>query len=375
MEYETMKKSGEFHLHDHSGVKHRHYVFTPSLIFDRRSEFPLNDETSILLNKAYQNLGKLDGMSKYIPDFESMQKNLLLEEMFKSCSIDKNLSLMTEVMLENLEDNSVKQVWNCYHAIEKQKNDITKEEDLMMLYDAIVLESDTLFCWDYRGEIVCASSNLAVTNMQQYNPPLPEIIPNLMTNLFEFMMPNNEIDILIKSALIYYQFETIRPFKEANGKTGRLLSMLFLMQNGVISKPLLFMSNFLLEFHKDCLGYFNGVQHFSEYDDWIIFYLRGIIESTNRTILQIEQMVELRQKNNVLLQPFTKSVKQLMEIIRYIERKPVFGTKEIADSMKINFGTAKKGIDLLLELKIIVQLNQQSRYKLFSYQALLDIVE
>lgn len=109
--------------------------------------------------------------------------------------------------------------------------------------------------------------------MQEYNPPPPEEVDRLLQDLIKYVAVDYSADILVKVALLYYQFETIHPFNSGNGRAGRLLPVALLMKKKILSKGCLFISEYFYKYNYVCLDLYKSVQHFGNYTEWIKFFL------------------------------------------------------------------------------------------------------
>ena len=107
--------------------------------------------------------------------------------------------------------------------------------------------------------------------------------------------------------------------------------------------------------------------------EWIKFFVQGVITSSENSINQIGQAHDLRCKNKQRLDLFVKNVKSLPIVYDFIEKKPVFSIKEVAKQTGISYNTAAKAVDILVKLKILIKMNEQTRYKVFCYKEYLDI--
>jgi len=122
------------------------------------------------------------------------------------------------------------------------------------------------------------------------------LINDLLDDLMGFVRSNDTVDVLVKASLVYYQFETIYLFESGNGRLGRVFPAKILLESGVLSRPLLTISNYLFERNDECLRMFMGVQHFGAYMDWIKFFVQGVIESTRKVIKHLDLASGLRKE-------------------------------------------------------------------------------
>ncbi len=192
-----------------------------------------------------------------------------------------------------------------------------------------------------------------IVNMQEYNPPDPEKVDELLQDLIKYIAVDQSVDILIKVALVYYQFETMHPFNSGNGRVGRLLSALLLMKQGILSKGCLFISEYLYKYNDVCLDLYFGVQHFGNYTEWIKFFLQCIIDSSNQTIKRLNVAVDERAKMEKKLQHSGKFSGELSGMCDFIEKTPIFMINDLVDAFHISYNTASNRADMLVKMNII----------------------
>lgn len=212
-----------------------------------------------------------------------------------------------------------------------------------------------------------------ILHMQEYNPPPPEEIDKLLQDLIKYVAVDYSVDILVKAALLYYQFETIHPFNIGNGRVGRLLPAALLIKKKILSKGCLFISEYLYKYNDMCLDLYKSVQHFGNYTEWIKFFLQCIIDSANHVIKKLEEAVNERNKTEKKLQHGTKFARELSEIYSFLEKKPVFMIKDLVDTFHISYHTAASRVDMLVKMRIVKQNKEQYRNRIFIMQGYFDI--
>ena len=290
-----------------------------------------------LLIQAHESIGRYDEAINRFINPQLIEPILRRNEAKASSEIEGTRISLSEILerdvySENsLERNEIerdyKEVSNYREALrvgeEKIKDKQTINADFIKELHAILLNS-------VRGED--KSPGMFRSNavfIGQHIPPHHEDINKFMDNMFDYLHNNNsEISELVKIAIFHYQFEAIHPFRDGNGRTGRILIPLYLYTTNLIQKPNLYISNFLLEnrltyFH--CLHMINVNQ---EWGNWINFFLAGVIEQTRHDIRYIEQLEEFYERQsdkvlNVLKSRYSK------EIVDLLFQFPLLTTKHI----------------------------------------------
>lgn len=190
-----------------------------------------------------------------------------------------------------------------------------------------------------------------------------------------FSKTEGQTDVLIKAALIYYQFETIHPFEYGNGLIGRLLPNMILLQEKVLSRPILPLSNYFHQNQEECERQFTTNQHFDRFKYWVKFFVQGVITSAELAIRQINLANTLKEENVQKIMLLGTPVPVLLSLCDYLEQKALVSVQEIADLLRISYNTAMKYVKIMEEIKILKQVNEQSRYHIFSYDKYLEIFD
>ena len=167
-------------------------------------------------------------------------------------------------------NSGLRSTLNCYNAAKSYDGQILTDELLCNLHRSVMSGVTDGLIGNFRTEPFLMHPNYS-TSSEEYNPPIPEFIPSLLEDLNAFAQTTGKADVLVIAALIYYQFETIHPFETGNGRVGRLLPVAVLINEHILSRPVLALSDFLYKYNDECLKYFRGVQHFGEYMEWIKF--------------------------------------------------------------------------------------------------------
>ena len=210
----------------------------------------------------------------------------------------------------------------------------------------------------------------------RYIPPNVEDMNAAMSALEAYMNAEEALDPLIRTALIHYQFETIHPFLDGNGRVGRLLITLFLMEKNLLSKPALYISYFLKQNRIEYYDRMSEVRRTGNYEQWIMFFLRAVAESAADAIDIIDQLYALRGKNIVKLKENTnkKQLTTLIKLFSYIEAHPIIEVKKTAEALGVSYNAAARAVGVLMEKGILEQREQVGKTRIYSYEGYLDIL-
>lgn len=206
-----------------------------------------------------------------------------------------------------------------------------------------------------------------------YIPPISAQIPELFSNLVNYIQDDTQPDRLIQAAVMHYQFEAIHPFNDGNGRTGRLLIPVYLYEKQVTSEPNMYISEFIDHYRRDYYEALRGVSADGDWDTWIDFFLRALREQAKTLKARIDQIGSLYGEYHANIDIF--SSKYAPAFLDAIFCKPVFAANTIIESTNIPSASAYILIDKFLSRGIIQELNTETRQKQYSFSKLIEIVE
>ena len=195
-----------------------------------------------------------------------------------------------------------------------------------------------------------------------------------MSDLERYMNENVEYDPLIRAALIHYQFETIHPFLDGNGRIGRLLILLYLMEQKVLSKPVIYISYFLKKNQVEYYDRISEVRRSGNFEQWIKFFLEAVSKAATDSLESIRQLSILHDKNIARLPISNRKKDNLRAVFEYIEQYPIIDIKRTAKELGISYNTAAMVVKKLVELGILQETTNRARNRVFAYEEYLDIL-
>ena len=208
----------------------------------------------------------------------------------------------------------------------------------------------------------------------RYIPPNPQDMIEAMSDLEKYMNEDDSLDVLIKSALIHYQFETIHPFLDGNGRVGRLLITLFLLDKQALHYPALYISYYLKLNRIEYYDRMSEVRAKDNYEQWVKFFLLAIKESAEDAVEAIQKLSTLHDKNIAMIGNMGRQAKTARMIFGYIEQNPIIDIGKTAADLNISFNTASSYINRLVTSGILVQTNNAERKRVFAYEEYLHIL-
>jgi len=373
-----MQKAGEYitNLSGEAGYK----SFRPSPL---PVEINMDSEMISLLTDATKALATLDTLSSYIPNMNLFVSMYVRKEALLSSQIEGTQATLEDVLDPLIEKNANQNVADVINYIKATEFALQRLNSLP-LCNRLIKETHKVLMQDVRGQeknpgefrysqnwIGAAGSTL---RNARYIPPNPEDMKQAMSDLEKYINSDDELDLLIQSALIHYQFETIHPFLDGNGRVGRLLITLFLMEKKRLNTPALYISYYLKNNRIEYYDRMSEVRNKDNYEQWIKFFLRAIKESSEDAVETINQLSELHDKNIAIIEQMGRASKTAREIFDYLEKNPIIDIKKTAEELSLAFSTVSASVKRLEECGILVQTNNANRNRVFAYEDYLGIL-
>lgn len=240
------------------------------------------------LNEASRSLAELKGFANSIPNQHILINAITINEAKDSSAIENIVTThdsIYKVLTESgFKDDNAKEVVDYRSAIWRGY-EIIKEKGF--INTNVLVELQSMIEHNEAGIRRTPGTNLKNSKTGEiiYTPPQEEKeIRDLLRNLEDYMNNEDEFDPLIKMALIHYQFESIHPFYDGNGRTGRILNVLYLVLNNLLDSPILYLSNYINNTKSQYYRLFNSFREDDNYEEWILYILKGIEETSKNTI-------------------------------------------------------------------------------------------
>lgn len=354
--------------------------FQPNLI---NREWQLEDMEIInLLSQADRQLGRLDMYSEYIPNIDLFISMHIAKEATQSSKIEGTNTNVEEVFLEREEISQEKrddweEVQNYIQAMNKA---ISLLDDLPFS-SRLIRETHKILLQGVRGEHkqpgnFRTSQNWiggASINDATFIPPVHSSLPELMSDVEKFANDDlNKFPELLKIALLHYQFETIHPFLDGNGRVGRLMITLYLVSKNILKKPILYLSDFLERNRRLYYDNLMLVREKGNLTQWMKFFLVGVIETAKNSIQTFDGILQLQKQVDAKIQSLRSRAGNAQKIMHYLYQKPVIHAQKIAE---VTGQSPASGYKLLADferLGILIEVTGGQRSKLYVFKEYLD---
>lgn len=368
-------KSGEVRYSDNGGFS---YFWPNDLPFD----IELSQKTAKRMEKALICLSKLDGK---VSQMTAEERNTLLipfilMESTKSSAIEGTGTTMEDLYISErfeerderkLEDNrevlNYRDALNYASSIEGNRID---EELLLKLHEILMkgVRGERKSPGRFRTTQVLVGSKGDTLETARFVPMPPEHIQWKIGNLIDYI--NGSEDAILKcAALSHYQFETIHPFTDGNGRMGRLLIMLILNNRGVLRHPVLYLSDYFNNYRDDYIRNLSGVRETDDFDSWIGMFLDALIQQSGRSIALIDQLFEYKRK----LHAMTDDPKKL-RLMDSLFVNPYVRNVDVSDICGVHISTATRIVSELVDDGILEEVTGKKRNQLFVCRRIMDLL-
>lgn len=345
-----------------------------------------DDEMISLISEANNLIGKLDGIAINLPDKDLFISKYVEKEAVVSSQIEGTQASLSDVFqfnkIKGEKRKETEEIVNYVHALNYGINLLNRLPISLRYFKELhkILLKGVRGSHRNPGEIRNSQNWIgpkgSTLSNASYIPPSVDKMKEALYALETYINNESTLDPLIKIGLIHYQFETIHPFLDGNGRLGRLLIPLWLSKNNCLAHPLLYLSLYFKENRTEYYGLLMDVRFKGKYEEWLKFFLRGIIEMSNNSIRTIEKISKLiNMVNNQISKLPNKNKKSLFAAMKYIYRHPYFDTTDLRKELKVSKPTISKIIADLQKAKIIDATSDKQRYVTYKFTRYISILE
>ena len=337
-------------------------------------------------DKALLALGRLDSVSRLLPDTSLFLYMYVRKEAVLSSMIEGTQSSLSDLLLFELDQepgvplNDVLEVSNYVRALYYGLKRLTEGFPLSL---RLIREVHGILLTKGRGSNQTPGEFRKSQNWiggtrpgnAAFVPPPPEKVMECMGKLELFLHDQPEpTPILLKVALAHVQFETIHPFLDGNGRLGRLLITLLLCEQEVLQQPMLYLSLYFKTHSQYYYELLNNVRLTGDWEAWLDFFAEAVIVTATQAVETAQQLLDLANKDRANIIELGRAAASIVQVHRVLIEHPIATSGLIVEKTGITHATVNKALEHLVRLGIVTELTKQKRNRLFSYSRYFDIM-
>ncbi|MBK8454871.1 MAG: Fic family protein [Thiofilum sp.] len=342
---------------------------------------PMLQQVQSLADRA---LGELNAFSQLVPDVDFFIQMYVAKEATYSSRIEGTQTNVEDVF-KSAEDVSPEKRddWAEVHNYIQALNYAVGRLETLPLSNRLLKEIHAILLQGVRGETKLpgefrSSQNWIGISLKNavFVPPHHERVPELMSDLEKFLHDENHyVAPLIKIAIAHYQFETIHPFLDGNGRLGRLLIPLYLASEQILVKPSLYLSDYFERNKTAYIDHLMAVRQGNHLREWILFFLQGVAETAQSSITVFKSILSLKEsiEREVLPHFSIRRQENAQQLMRYLYRKPIIDVKGVVELLGTTSNTAGALINDMVSYGVLTEITAQRRNRLFVFRRYLDL--
>ncbi|MGM0397807.1 MAG: Fic family protein [Halobacteriota archaeon] len=356
----------------------------------RPDPLPPDIDTNVLISplaEATQALGRLHGIGPRVGSREILIEPFIRKEALESSKIEGTYATLSDIyafeagqteLIDEERRQGTQEVINYLNALTQGLEEITAGSAISV--ELLCDMHDTLLSGvrgneANPGELRDTQNFIGSTPYIQdarYVPPPPNMVPELLEDLVDFANEDGEMHSLLRIGLIHYQFETIHPFLDGNGRLGRLLVSLLLQRDGLLPEPYLYLSSYFNTRRSEYVDHLLRVSQQGDWEDWLLFFLRGVHAQAGEAHQRANLLVDLREQYQQRYQSARSG--NILELVMKLFEDPYLDVNTAAEWLDVEYSTANRLVDQLDTDGVLEELTGQSRNRFFRANEVFEII-
>ena len=335
-----------------------------------------------MLSEADRALGRLDGSVQTLPNPDLFVYMYVRKEAVLSSQIEGTQSSLQDLLAAEaqvLDEHRPRDVDEVVNYVRAMKHGLARLADLPVSV-SLVREIHAELLRGVRGSrltpgelrrsqnwIGPPGSTLAEAS---FVPPPPTEVPAALGALEAFLQTQDELPMLVKIGLAHSQFETIHPFRDGNGRVGRLLITFLLCERGALRKPVLYLSHYFKRHRQSYYERLQAVRDAGDFEGWLVFFLRGVAEVSAQAADTARRILELREQHRrAITDRLGRAAGNGHRVLEQLYEKPIVSAKEVQALLGTTYAGANQIVQRLVDLRIVSEITGQARHRRFRYDA------
>ncbi len=339
------------------------------------------------LGEAERNLGRLAGLADMLPSPHILVRPFIRREAVLSSRIEGTRASLVDLyhfesaQLSFFEDTSdVRDVHNYVRALDyglERSKTLPVSLRLIREMHGVLMEGvrgEHLTPGEFRRSQNWIGPPGSTIETATIIPPPIDEMHQALDALEKFIHAPSDIPQLVSAGLIHYQFEAIHPFLYGNGRVGRLLVILLLIEWGLISQPMLYLSAFFEAYRLDYYNRLLAVSQRGEWENWLLFFLKGISSQSQDAITRIERLKQLRNAYRERLRT-ERAAARLLQTIDVLFERPILNIRQLEAALGVPYRTAQRYVERLEEIGILREVTGHARNRIYRADEILEVLE
>lgn len=339
---------------------------------------------NILLESATRALGELNAFSFIIPNVDLFIEMHIAKEAHTSSRIEgTRTSFETELMPEDAIAPEMRDDWHEVRNYVAAMNMAIQELPHMPVSTRLLCRAHAILMQGVRGQNKNPGEYRRSQNWiggsgpmdAAFVPPHHDEVPELMGDLEKFLH-NEDIEVpdLVRAAIAHYQFETIHPFSDGNGRVGRLLITLYLVSRGILQKPTLYLSDFFERNRSSYIDSLMRVRTANDIGHWVRFFLAGVLEISKKGRETFQSIQALREEVAHQCLGLGRRAQKAERVLTVLYRSPIVSARDIETELDVTSATANAIIRELVKLNILREITGMRRHRLYVFDRYLRLL-